>query len=62
MSYSVCLECQEIVSCYEKYCAKHEKQYQQDNDYWKTHGYADLQEPRRTEILNNDALAKSKTK
>ena len=55
MSYSSCLDCKEMVSSYNKYCPKCQPKYRtNDPGYWKTHGYDDFQEPRRSEELERD--------
>lgn len=58
MSYSVCLECREMVGGYQKYCSKCEKTKKQSDsywDFWKTHGYEFYEEPLRTKELKRDS-------
>lgn len=55
MSYSVCLECREMVIGYEKYCHKCVKSKKgNDYEFWKNHGYEYLQDPLRLEEINKD--------
>jgi len=42
MSYSVCINCEQMVPAYEKYCSKCLKRYPQLNqteDFWKHYHY-----------------------
>lgn len=67
MSYSVCIECKEMVSGYEKYCGSCSvSKKSNDEAFWKTHGYDFLQEPKRSEEIRKDTFteddyAKTKT-
>jgi len=55
MSYSVCLDCKNMVSRYEKYCGKcAPSKKSNDPEFWKTHGYDYLNEPLRTVELEKD--------
>ena len=55
MSYSICLQCKDMVSRYEKYCplcAKTKKE--NDLEFWRTHGFDFLNEPQRSQELKKD--------
>lgn len=55
MGYSVCIQCKEMVSSYEKYCntcSRNKKS--NDGMFWRTHGYEFLSEPKRTEEIQKD--------
>lgn len=58
MSYSVCIECREMVSAYEKYCLKCEQGKRVNPpDFWKDHDYSFLEEPKRTQEIVKDTLS-----
>lgn len=56
MSYSICLNCKEMVRQYEKYCDACERQHNLKNDkaFWKTNGYDYYQEPLRSNEIAKD--------
>jgi hypothetical protein len=57
MSYSVCLDCKEMVGGYQKYCPECLPKYRQKEAYeffWKSHGYEFLEEPKRGEEIDSD--------
>lgn len=57
MSYSVCLNCRDMVEYLQKYCKKCEVKHnlKQDVYFWKTHGYEFLNEPKRSEEIKKDS-------
>lgn len=57
MSYSVCLECKDMVAGYEKYCPECSKdKTKNDKQFWKTHGYEYLDEPLRSHEIKKDQI------
>lgn len=52
MSYSICLNCEEMVPRYEKYCRVCVMVYdlRQDEEYWRTHKWPADTRDRRDEI------------
>lgn len=55
MSYSICLQCKDVVRRYEKYCdlcAKDKRE--NDLEFWRTHSYEFLNEPQRSQELKKD--------
>lgn len=54
MSYSVCLRCEKAVRQYEKYCDECAREYRQDENFWKTHGYDYLEQPKKLQELLAD--------
>jgi len=53
MSYSICLNCKNPVTAYEKYCPMCELIYKQDETYWKNHHFSDID---RDEELTKDKI------
>jgi hypothetical protein len=62
MSYSVCLNCKEMVKSYEKYCDKCSCSFKQDVDFWKNNGYDIYKEPNRSKHLQLDTKAEKEEK
>lgn len=55
MSYSICLQCKDVVRRHEKYCdlcAKDKRE--NDLEFLRTHGYEFLNEPQRSQELKKD--------
>ena len=62
MSYSVCLECMQMVYASEKYCSRCEKTKKSNPaDFWKNRDGSFLQEPKRSQELARDAIDPNNT-